>query len=237
MEIGILQAGQAPEELIDIYGSYAEMFIALLDPKKQSFDFKIFDIYDNEFPLSCDECDGWIITGSRHGVYESISWIEPLSQLIVDIVNSNRPLLGICFGHQIIAQALGGKVEKSAKGWGAGFGTYKLTDKAYYMDNLNSEIMLNMMHQDQVTMPPSGAVVYAVSDFCQCAGFYIDDKVLTMQAHPEFLVDFNKALLIQRSSTVIPKEIVDPALVELDGGYKDVDSDNFAQSMRNFLLR
>jgi len=237
MKIGILQVGKAPEESIDIYGSYAEMFIALLDPKKQSFDFKIFEICDDEFPLSCDECDGWIITGSRHGVYESIPWIKQLSQLIVDIVNSNSPLLGICFGHQIIAQALGGKVEKSAKGWGVGFDTYKLADKTHYMDNLNSEIMLNIMHQDQVTIPPKGAIVYAASDFCQCAGFYVDDKVLTIQAHPEFLVDFNKALLIQRSSSVIPKEIVDPALVELDRGYKDVDSDNFAQSMRNFLLR
>ena len=237
MKIGILQVGKAPEESIDIYGSYAEMFIALLDPKKQSFDFKIFEICDDEFPLSCDECDGWIITGSRHGVYESIPWIKQLSQLIVDIVNSNSPLLGICFGHQIIAQALGGKVEKSAKGWGVGFDTYKLADKTHYMDNLNSEIMLNIMHQDQVTIPPKGAVVYAASDFCQFAGFYVDDKVLTIQAHPEFLVDFNKALLIQRSTSVIPKEIVDPALVELDRGYKDVDSDNFAQSMRNFLLR
>ena len=105
------------------------------------------------------------------------------------------------------------------------------------MGNLNSEIMLNMMHQDQVIIPPKGAVVYAASDFCQCAGFYIDDKVLTMQAHPEFLVDFNKALTIQRRSSVIPKEIADLALVELERGFKDVDSDNFAQSMRNFLLR
>jgi GMP synthase-like glutamine amidotransferase len=104
------------------------------------------------------------------------------------------------------------------------------------MDNLNSEVMLNMMHQDQVTIPPKGAVVYAASDFCPCAGFYIDDKVLTIQAHPEFLVDFNRALLIQRSSTVIPKEIVDSALVELDRGYKNVDSEIFSQSIRNFLL-
>jgi GMP synthase-like glutamine amidotransferase len=110
-------------------------------------------------------------------------------------------------------------------------------EKPDWLEPILESVNLLSMHQDQVTIPPKGAVVYAASDFCQCAGFYIDDKVLTMQAHPEFLVDFNKALLIQRSSSVIPKEIVDPALVELDRGYKDVDSDNFAQSMRNFLLR
>ena len=115
MKIGILLVGRASEDLVEKYGTYAEMLIALINSDEKVFEFETFNILDSVFPKNHLECDGWIVTGSPHGVYEEHSWIPPVSQLINDIYNANLPIFGVCFGHQLIAQALGGHVEKSIK--------------------------------------------------------------------------------------------------------------------------
>ena len=236
MKIGILLVGRASEDLVDEYGTYAEMLIALINTEEQVFEFKTFNILDDEFPKDHLECDGWIVTGSPHGVYEDHSWIPTVSQLINTIYEANLPIFGVCFGHQLIAQALGGHVEKSEKGWGLGLHTYQVNNKPDYMSNLSEEVTLNICHQDQVLRPPQGATIYAKSEFCENAGFYIKDKVLTMQAHPEFLVDFTKALLTARRDVTIPKEFVDPALVGLKNNPDSVQSNQFAKTIRKFFL-
>lgn len=236
MKIGILLVGKASEDLVDEYGTYAEMLIALINTEEQVFEFKTFNILDDEFPKDHLECDGWIVTGSPHGVYEDHSWIPTVSQLINNIYEANLPIFGVCFGHQLIAQALGGHVDKSEKGWGLGLHTYQVNNKPDYMSNLSEEVTLNICHQDQVLRPPQGATVYAKSEFCENAGFYIKDKVLTMQAHPEFLVDFTKALLTARRDVTIPKEFVDPALVGLKNNPDSVQSNQFAKTIRQFFL-
>jgi len=236
MKIGILLVGRASEDLVDEYGTYAEMLIALINTEEQVFEFKTFNILDDEFPKDHLECDGWIVTGSPHGVYEDHSWIPTVSQLINNVYEANLPIFGVCFGHQLIAQALGGHVEKSEKGWGLGLHTYQVNNKPEYMSNLSEEVTLNICHQDQVLRPPQGATVYAKSEFCENAGFYIKDKVLTMQAHPEFLVDFTKALLAARRDVTIPKEFVDPALVGLKNNPDSVQSNEFAKTIRQFFL-
>ena len=236
MKIGILLVGRASEDLVDKYGTYAEMLIALINTEELVFEFKTFNILDDEFPKDHLECDGWIVTGSPHGVYEDHSWIPTVSQLINNVYEANLPIFGVCFGHQLIAQALGGHVEKSEKGWGLGLHTYQVNNKPEYMSNLSEEVTLNICHQDQVLRPPQGATVYAKSEFCENAGFYIKDKVLTMQAHPEFLVDFTKALLAARRDVTIPKEFVDPALVGLKNNPDSVQSNEFAKTVRQFFL-
>ena len=236
MKIGILLVGRASEDLVDKYGTYAEMLINLINSDEKLFEFKTFNILDGIFPLNHNDCDGWIVTGSPHGVYEEHSWIPIVSQLIKDIYDNKLPIFGVCFGHQLIAQALGGNVEKSTKGWGLGLHTYQINNKTNYMDSLSSEVTLNICHQDQVLSPPNGATVYAKSDFCENAGFYIKDKVLTMQAHPEFLVDFIKALLTARRDVTIPKQFVDPALIGLKSHPDSVQSNQFAETIRQFFL-
>lgn len=235
MKIGILQVGKSPEELVDEYGSYAEMFMVLLSDKFSTFEFITYEACDDEFPSSYDECDGWIITGSKHGVYETHSWISSLSHLINEIYNNKLPLVGICFGHQIIAHALGGIVEKSTKGWGIGLDTYQLTNKANWMNNLGGDITLNIIHQDQVVEPPKDAIIYASSDFCENAGFYINSHVLTIQGHPEFLVEFTAKILALRSALTIPKEVVDPALIQLDKYGQTTGSQDFGSMIGQFF--
>ena len=236
MKIGILLVGRASDDLVEKYGTYAEMLIALIGSEKHDFKFKTFNILDSVFPENHLECDGWIVTGSPHGVYEDHSWIPKVSDLINDIYRSKIPIFGVCFGHQLIAQALGGHVEKSIKGWGLGLHTYEINNKTDYMGNLTEEVTLNICHQDQVLQVPEGATIYASSEFCENAGFYINDKVLTMQAHPEFLVDFIKALLSARREVTIPKEFVDPALVKLNSSPDSVQSKQFAETIRQFFL-
>ena len=236
MRIGILLVGRASEDLVNQYGTYADMLVALINSEEKIFEFKTFNILDDEFPDDHLECDGWIITGSPHGVYEELPWMKTISQLINDIYDAGLPIFGVCFGHQLIAQALGGDVEKSQKGWGLGLHTYQIDNKSGYMGNLAEEITLNICHQDQVTNLPRSAVVYARSDFCEYAGFYIKDKVLTMQAHPEFLVDFTKDLLNARRDVTIPKEFVDRAMIGLEDNPGLVQSSHFAETIRRFFL-
>lgn len=236
MKIGILLVGWASDELVERYGSYADMLIKLIDSEEQVFEFETYNILRSEFPENHLDCDGWIVTGSPHGVYEEHSWIPTVSQLIKNIYHDKLPIFGVCFGHQLIAQTLGGHVEKSTKGWGLGLHTYKIDKSTHYMSNLSEELTLNICHQDQVLQLPENATLYASSEFCENAGFYIEDKVLTMQAHPEFKIDFTEALLNARREVIIPKEFTDPALKKLKEVPESVQSSQFAQTIREFFL-
>lgn len=191
MLIGILQCGHSPAELQPHVGDYPAMFERLLDG--HGFEFRTWAVCDMEFPNSVDAADGWLITGSRHGVYEDHPWIEPLEQLIRAIHNAPKPLVGVCFGHQIIAQALGGTAEKSDKGWGVGRMEY-----AYG----NEIVALNAWHQDQVSTPPEGAETVASNAFCEHAALLYGDRIFTVQAHPEFDARVMQGLINTRGAAV-----------------------------------
>ena len=193
MKIGILQTGHAPEEVQDDLGDVNDFFIRLLDG--QDFTFETFCVVDGDFPDGPEACDGWLITGSKHGAYENLPWIPPLETLIRDVYAAGRPLVGICFGHQIIAQALGGKVEKFDGGWAVGRQTY---------DWQGTEVALNAWHQDQVTQKPGSADVLASNAFCENAALVYDNRVFTMQAHPEFGDTMIEGLIAARAGTVPP---------------------------------
>ncbi|MCF2904440.1 type 1 glutamine amidotransferase [Octadecabacter sp. CECT 8868] len=220
MKIGILQTGHSPDELRDVLGDYSNLFERLLDG--QGFDFETFNIVDGVFPEGVDVCGGWLITGSKHGAYEDHPWIPPLETLIRDIYEAGRPLVGICFGHQIIAQALGGKVEKFKDGWAVGHQTY---------DWQGEQVSLNAWHQDQVTRLPDGARPIASNSFCENAALVYGDKAFTVQAHPEFGSDVIEGLIRTRGGAV-PPELIAQAQERLNA---DVENARLAAQIGAFL--
>ena len=214
--LGILQCGHSPEELLGRrYDNYPDLFVELLG--REAFDYRVWAVVDGQFPPGAEAADAWLITGSRHGVYEAHDWIAPLEALIRDIRDAARPLVGICFGHQIIAQALGGRVEKFAGGWSVGRVEYRL-DLAGEGDGASREAMtvpLMAYHQDQVIEPPPGAVSRGASNFCRHAALAIGETIRTLQPHPEFDAAFVDGLLETRGQT-LPADRYEAARASLE---------------------
>ena len=210
MLIGILQTGLAPEALVDQSGDYPDMFARLL--AGNDFTFRTYRVLDGEFPASVAECDGWLITGSRFGTYEDHAWIAPLEQFIRDSFAAKVPMVGICFGHQIIAQAMGGKVERYDGGWAVGATDYDFGGK---------HLTLNAWHRDQVSLAPASAKVIATNEFCANAALLYDDLAFTVQAHPEFRPEFIDGLMKTRGKGLVPEEVMAAAATRLQDPIQD----------------
>lgn len=200
MLIGILQCGQSPIQLRDSLGDYPDMFIRFLGG--QGFDFRVWHVEGMQFPSDIYDADGWLITGSRHGTYEDHPFIPPLEEFIRDAYKAGVPMVGICFGHQIIAQALGGKVIKHPGGWAVGAQDY---------DFAGEKVTLNAWHQDQVIVLPKDAKVAARNEFCENAALVYGDRAYTVQAHPEFEDAFVQGLMDTRAKGVVPPDLLDRA--------------------------
>ncbi len=207
MKIGILQTGRSPDEIAGKYGQYDTLFRKLLADR--GFEFDTYAVLDNVLPESVSAADGWLITGSKYGVYEDHPWIAPLESFLRDAYAADIPIIGVCFGHQILAQALGGKVEKFAGGWSVGKVAYQTTK-----NKMPTELMA--FHQDQVVTPPDDAEVIGSTDFCQFAMLAYGNKALTVQPHPEFTAEFMADLLLARGD-MLPADVIQQAQENLAG--------------------
>lgn len=203
MLIGILQCGHFPS--VDGFSdrTYTDLYSDWLSGR--GLTFRTWSVVDMEFPDTIHDAEGWLITGSRHGAYEDHPFIQPLEEFIRECYAEGVPQVGICFGHQIMAQALGGKVEKFDKGWSVGRTMYEWS---------GAEVPLNAWHQDQVTEAPPEARTTASSDFCEHAAFAYKGQAISIQPHPEFDTDDVDLLLKGRAPGVVPDDLIASATGE-----------------------
>ena len=195
MKIGVLKTDDVREQLVGEFGEYPEMFAELLRAQDSDLEFVTYEVQRGQYPADMDEVDAYLITGSKTGVYEDKPWIPPLMDFVRELHKAKKPTIGICFGHQLIAHALGGKTRKSDKGWGVGVHSYELQETPAWMSEPQGSFSLLVSHQDQVEELPPGAKVLASSDFCPMAMVQVDDHMLTFQAHPEFTKPYSESLL------------------------------------------
>ncbi|MEM7743834.1 MAG: type 1 glutamine amidotransferase [Pseudomonadota bacterium] len=170
------------------------------------------------------------MTGSKHGVYDDLPWIEPLKEFLRAARAARVPQIGICFGHQIMAEAFGGRAEKSERGWGCGVHRYTTLGRAGWCRQAPESFTMHAMHQDQVTALPDDATVLATSDFCPYAMVAYGDPeephAISIQPHPEFDATFAAALLERRSGVAVPEELATRALATV---HDPVDGTAFAR--------
>lgn len=191
MKIGILKTGKPPRSLEENFPGYPEMIEGVLGA---DYDYVVFDVQVGELPSSGD-ADAYILTGSAAGVYDDLPWIEPLRVWLRGL-DKNTPVMGICFGHQIMADAYGGRVIKSDKGWGGGLQDYDVRQREAWMKAGGETFSIPASHQDQVVEAPPTARVIAGNDFCPNAGLaYTDRRAASFQGHPEFSAAYAGALV------------------------------------------
>jgi GMP synthase-like glutamine amidotransferase len=208
MNVGILETGRPPGDLAERFGDYPAMVAQLLG---DGFEIRTYDVQARELPDSPSAEAAYLITGSPAGIYDPLPWIDPL----LDFIRSahDKKMVGICFGHQAMAEALGGRVEKSNKGWGAGLHRYTVVHGEPWMDG-SGTIAAPASHQDQVVVQPPSTQVVAASEFTPLAALaWTDRPAISFQFHPEFSPEFAKALIEQRYD-IVPDP--DAALASLD---------------------
>lgn len=208
IRLGILEADVLYDDLIEDYQSYGRIFHKFFDQVKANnsfeaeFEVNYYLIQEGQYPQSHDECDVYLITGSKTGVYDDVPWLPSLTQWLQQAYQQGSRLMGICFGHQILAHALGGNAEKSDKGWGVGVRKVAMQSFPLWIPDCPSDFKLIYSHQDQVTELPENAKCLAGDDFCPNAAFYIDNQVVGFQGHPEFTPEYTQRLLGRRQDAI-----------------------------------
>ncbi len=207
-KIGVLETGRNRPELEQRFGTFTDSFRVFLDPHEEQVEFQAFMACDGELPDTAASCDSYIITGSAASVYEDLPWIAPLERFVRDAAQT-VPVVGICFGHQLIAQAYGGKVQKAEAGWGVGAHYYDVTDQPGWMSPAADRFGLIVSHQDQVVVPPTDAKILASSTFCPFAMMQIGPNVMSMQPHPEAPRNYAEAIYRRREDILGSDTVAD----------------------------
>jgi GMP synthase-like glutamine amidotransferase len=226
MEIGILRTGAPPGDLEARFGPYDAMFERLLGP---GFASRAYDVPAGELPPCADAHPAFLITGSAAGVYEPLPWIGPLLGFLRE-ARGKAKLVGICFGHQAMAEAFGGRVEKSERGWAAGLQDYELVERASWMgEHPPARIAVPVSHQDRVVIAPPGADMLAHSAFSPFGMLAWGGEALSMQFHPEFEPDYTRALIDYRRARLPAPDAAIASLERTD------DRPLVAEWIRTFL--
>ena len=232
MKLTIIQTGEVPVPLRGQFGPYRKMFERMFDGTGHGFCYETVNVAEGAPFPDAAALDGIVITGSAAGVYDDLAWMNPLRAFIRSAYAASTPMLGVCFGHQIMADALGGDVRKSEKGWGLGRHDYGVVGRPAFMQVAPPMLAVACSHQDQVLVPPAEAEVILASDFTPNAGLaYRNGAALSFQPHPEFLDDYTLALAELRRGKA-PDEVVETAIASVE---KPSDSDMVAGYIAQFF--
>tara|TARA_Y100000588_G_C13993222_1_gene812410 strand:+ start:72 stop:782 length:711 start_codon:yes stop_codon:yes gene_type:complete len=232
MKFGLLKCDFVPQEFRSIFGGIPDMVHSLFNEAGVEAELRVYRVWEGELPGGIDECDGWLMSGSRASVFEDHEWIRNLETFVHALHEGKRKIVGVCFGHQLIAQALGGETKRAEGGWGIGVQTVALHDSRPWMQPPLDSCRLLFTHQDQVARLPVGAELLGSAAHCPNAMFSIGDHILAMQAHPEYSRPYLRALIESRVSIIDP-DIYRAGLASLDQGHHRKE---IADWLRNFLL-
>lgn len=219
MKLTIIETGQAPVAIRDRFPDYPEMFRRMFAGVDAAITCETVSIARGEALPDPATLEAVLYTGSPAGVYDPLPWIAPLAEFIRGAAAARTPQVGICFGHQIMGEALGGKVVKSDKGWGVGRHTYEIVQCPDWSTTpCPPSLSVSVSHQDQVVVLPPAASVIAQSDFTPYAGLdYLDFPAISFQCHPEFEPDFTAALYTARRGATLTEAEADAAVASLAG--------------------
>lgn len=206
MRLAILDADILRESLQPKYHSYGRMFEALFERQQLDWEMDIFRVIEGDYPPDMNRYDAYLITGSQYDAFSDEPWVRRLREYVQALFQAGKPMVGICFGHQLLAHALGGEAGRASGGWGLGVMTYPLLTRPPFVDD-TEPVSLIISHRDQVTRLPPDAERLLSNDFCPNAAFYIPGRVLAIQGHPEFSVDYAQALLQYRKHELNPDHL------------------------------
>ncbi len=196
VRLGLLRMDELPAPVRRVAGDYPALFAHLF--RDHSVEWLDVAVHEGAAPASLADCDGWIFGGSRHSVNDEAGWIDTALELVREAVATERPAIGICFGHQLFARALGGRVERSPSGWSLGAQLYDTIRRPPWFTAAEPRLTLIASHRDQVVEPPPDAVVWSAAPACAVAGMTIGERAWSLQAHPEFTAAVSDALLERR---------------------------------------
>ncbi len=202
MKLGILKTDTVRPELVPDFGQYPQMFITLLQHTERNLESAVYDVEHGQYPADIDEVDAYLITGSKASVYDDKPWITALMDFVRELDRRHKKLVGFCFGHQLVAHALGGNTERSPKGWGVGLHTHQFVTTPDWHDQGDMNLDILVSHQDQVVAVPDTARVLAGSAFCENAVCQIGNHILTFQGHPEFVSEYSRELMSIRRDRI-----------------------------------
>ena len=231
MIIGILEADELDYEVLQQFGSYTDRFAQLLCSADPQLQFRTYCAVSQKYPKELDECDAYLITGSKFSVFEEVAWIQRLKQFVQTCYIQEKKLIGICFGHQLIAHALGGDVQRSTKGWGVGLISSAVRQSPTWLTPELEAFSLLINHRDQVTRLPDDASLVASNDFCPVSSFQVNESVLTFQGHPEFSPEYLQYLIARRRED-IGEQTYQHAVESLE---QPADHDMIAKWIVNFI--